>query len=65
MRDVERELEELKKIVREAIESYHDKRIYEEQEKKAEEVADRAKKIVEEYKRRALEKIRRELEGAG
>jgi len=49
--------QEFKRIVIEAIERVHDKEIYSEVKRQAEEIHQRSLEIINEYKRRALEKI--------
>jgi len=49
--------EEFRKILRETIEKYHDKEIYQKAKEKAKEISEKSEKIVEEYKKKALEKI--------
>jgi len=49
--------QEFKRIITEAIERVHDKEIYDEVRRQAEEIHRRSLEIINEYKRRALEKI--------
>jgi len=49
--------QEFRRIIREAVERYHDKSIYNEVKRKHEEIKEKANKIVEDYKRKALDKI--------
>lgn len=48
---------EFRRVLREAIESYHDKDIYNKARKEAEEIAEKSREIVENFKKEALRKI--------
>jgi len=55
-----------RELLREAIEKLHDKEIYSEVRSKAERIIEECRKVVEEYKKKALEKILEEVrEGVG
>lgn len=49
--------DEFRRLLRDAIESYHDKEIYRKTKEEANRIAEESEKIVEEYKKKALEKI--------
>lgn len=55
--------DEFRKIVRNAIESYHDKAIYESVRKQQEEIHQKIKEIVESYKKMAMVKIIEQIKG--
>ncbi|WP_456327790.1 hypothetical protein [Archaeoglobus sp.] len=48
---------EFRRIIREAVERYHDKDVYNRVRREAEELAERSREIVENYKKEALRKI--------
>ena len=49
--------QEFRRIIREAVERYHDKDIYNRVRREAEELAERSRAIIENYKKEALRKI--------